>query len=243
MHGAARTSGAAIDHYEFFESSSGSVHGVVLKDGRAVVVKGHRPSVACGYLDAIADVQTALADAGSPAPRPLIRPLRVGFGHVTAETMLPRSPATDAHAPEMRAAVAYGLARFIETARPYTDHLAGQRPPLEVSGDQLYPTPHSPRFDFEATSGGAEWIDALAREARAHLQRPTRGPYARPRRLAHRESVRSRRAHRRGLRLGQHRGRSRNRCARHGGYDVQRGLAPTDWSSISRAVGDRRVRH
>lgn len=29
------------------------------------------------------------------------------------------------------------------------------------------PTPHSPVFDFEATSAGAEWIDALATEAAA----------------------------------------------------------------------------
>jgi hypothetical protein len=31
----------------------------------------------------------------------------------------------------------------------------------------LYPVPHSPLFDFEATARGAEWIDDLARSARS----------------------------------------------------------------------------
>lgn len=38
--------GAGIERYEFFSSSIGSVHGVVLSDGRAVVVKDHGPGSA-----------------------------------------------------------------------------------------------------------------------------------------------------------------------------------------------------
>ena len=34
-------------------------------------------------------------------------------------------------------------------------------------GKNLYPQPHSKLFDFEATAGGAEWIDDFARRARA----------------------------------------------------------------------------
>ena len=67
--------GAAIARYEFFESSSGSVHGVVLTDSRAVVVKGHRAAVSGDYLAAVRVVQAALADAGHPAPRPLVGPV------------------------------------------------------------------------------------------------------------------------------------------------------------------------
>jgi len=33
----------------------------------------------------------------------------------------------------------------------------------------LYPPPHSTLFDFEATAAGAEWIDAIARDALAVL--------------------------------------------------------------------------
>ena len=52
--------------YEFFDSSSGSVHGVTLGDGRAVVVKGHRPAVLRRYLDAVASLQSELAAQGVP---------------------------------------------------------------------------------------------------------------------------------------------------------------------------------
>src|SRR6516164_8922193 len=60
--------GAAVDHYLFFDSSSGSVHGLTLTDGRAVVLKAHRPAVAAAYLRAVAVVQKALADGAYPAP-------------------------------------------------------------------------------------------------------------------------------------------------------------------------------
>src|SRR6266404_3317009 len=84
--------GASVERYEFFESSSGSVHGVLLTDGRAVVVKGHRAAVTRDYLAEVTDLQTALADSGYPAPRPLAGPVAAGGGHVTAEVMLDRSP-------------------------------------------------------------------------------------------------------------------------------------------------------
>jgi hypothetical protein len=35
--------------------------------------------------------------------------------------------------------------------------------------DELWPEPHDRRFDFAATAGGAEWIDALAVAARERL--------------------------------------------------------------------------
>ena len=40
---------------------------------------------------------------------------------------------------------------------------------MVVAGDGLWPTPHDRRFDFEATRGGAAWIDAIARTAQ-HLR-------------------------------------------------------------------------
>jgi Ser/Thr protein kinase RdoA (MazF antagonist) len=162
--------GAAIDHYRFFEASSGSVHGVALTDGREVVVKGHRPAVAATYLRAVAVVQKALADAAYPAPQPLAGPLPLRTGHMTAETMLPRGSGADGHAPHVRAALARGLARFVEITRPYTTMFAAVREPMEVADGELYPTPHSPRFDFAATAPGAEWIDELAAAARARLR-------------------------------------------------------------------------
>src|SRR3954447_6101439 len=81
---------ARIARYRFFDSSSGSVHGVELTDGRAVVVKGHRPSAAVDHLGAALRVQWALAAAGFPAPEPLAGPTALGTGHLTAERLLPQ---------------------------------------------------------------------------------------------------------------------------------------------------------
>jgi hypothetical protein len=156
----ARNLGAGIEHYEFFDSSSGSVHGVALGDGRRVVVKVHRPSVPTAYLDALARVQHAFADAGRPAPRPLVRVERI-----TAETMLGPFPKVDAHDPHVRRTLARGLAAFVSDASRLD--ATGLAHPLAVPDGALYPPPHSARFDFEATAGGAEWIDEFARAAQA----------------------------------------------------------------------------
>ena len=161
--------GAPIERYEFFESSSGSVHGVVLTDGRSVVVKGHRAAVTHDYLAAVMDLQTALADSGYPAPRPLIGPVAVGAGHVTAEVMLDRSPGVNGHDPGVRVALAAGLAQFVRLSGRHCDRLARVAHPMRVPAGALYPTPHSPRFDFASTASGAEWIDDLAAQARARL--------------------------------------------------------------------------
>ena len=60
--------GSGIARYRFFDSSSGSVHGVELTDGRAVVVKGHRAVVGASFLTAVLGVQADLAAQGFPAP-------------------------------------------------------------------------------------------------------------------------------------------------------------------------------
>jgi Ser/Thr protein kinase RdoA (MazF antagonist) len=168
--------GAPIERYEFFESSSGSVHGVVLRDGRSVVVKGHRSTVTRDYLVAVRDVQAALAASGYPAPSPLAGPVAVGGGHVTAEVMLDRSPGVDGHDPGVRAALALGLAQFIDLSRPHRDRLGRVAHPMRVPDGALYPTPHSPRFDFGSTARGAEWIDTLRSRATKRFRSSTEVP-------------------------------------------------------------------
>jgi Ser/Thr protein kinase RdoA (MazF antagonist) len=162
--------GAPIERYEFFESSSGSVHGVVLTDGRSVVVKAHRAAVTRDYLDAVIDLQAALGKSGYPAPRPLAGPIALGNGHVTAEVMLDRSARVDGHDRGVREALATGLAQFVRLSRPSCRRFAQVTHPMRVPDGALYPTPHSPRFDFATTGSGAEWIDDLAARARAQLR-------------------------------------------------------------------------
>ena len=161
--------GAPIARYRFFDSSSGSVHGVELTDGRAVVVKGHRPDAALDHLAAALAVQQTLAAAGFPAPTPLAGPTAIGPGHLTAEQLLVQHRPPETHAPEVRRTLAAGLARFVALAAPHLDRLRPYAHPLHRLVDGLYPVPHSPRFDFVATAAGAEWIDDLMRGARARL--------------------------------------------------------------------------
>ncbi|MBM3673673.1 MAG: hypothetical protein FJW88_01790 [Actinobacteria bacterium] len=167
--------GGAIEAYEFFEASSGSVHGVRLTDGRSVVVKGHRASVRRDYLDAVASVQGALATDGFPAPRPLVPATPCGSGHLAAEVMLRCRGGADGHHPAVRAVLARGFARFVRLGEPHRARLEGVSHPLTAPDGALYPVPHSPRFDFAATRGGAEWIDELRMESLARLRTTSAG--------------------------------------------------------------------
>jgi Ser/Thr protein kinase RdoA (MazF antagonist) len=169
--------GARIAQYHFFESSSGSVHGVALTDGRDVVVKVHRPGVPRVFLDGLHAVQSEMVGHGCPGPRPLVAPTVARPGHVTAEAMLGPFAKADGHDPRVRGALAGGLVAFLAQARAlFPDGAAGLVHPMNVADGELYPEPHSMRFDFTATSAGAEWIDELAREARTRLAKIDPGP-------------------------------------------------------------------
>ena len=67
--------------------------------------------------------------------------------------------------PRCRRTIAEGLAQVLALLR----NASGEYRYLTRSGlgKNLYPQPHSKLFDFEATAGGAEWIDDFARRARA----------------------------------------------------------------------------
>ena len=64
-------------------------------------------------------------------------------------------------------ASATGLARLVTVAEELapTAVAALALHPMRTAEGELYPEPHSPLFDFEATAGGAGWIDELARVA------------------------------------------------------------------------------
>jgi aminoglycoside phosphotransferase (APT) family kinase protein len=168
-----RELGASIAGHHFYAVSVSSVHGVRLVDGRDVVIKVRRPAelnpdmpFTRAALTDIVRCMGRLADEGYPCPRPLAGPVEVGLGLATAEELMERGAKPDGFDPRDRERMAWELARLVAILRVQVPTLEGLtfRP---LAPDRLYPTPHSPIFDFEATGAGAEWIDALAHRARA----------------------------------------------------------------------------
>ena len=155
--------GSAISRYEFYSVGVGSTHGLLLGDGRRVVVKVHRATTDVAQLSAVHQVQRHLAAAGFPAPQPLRGPTPLARGIAVAEELLDRGAWRDAHDPEVRRLVAGGLARQIELSRELVG-LAGLES-VTTAMRQRWVTPHDRRFDFPATSEGADWIERLAAEA------------------------------------------------------------------------------
>jgi hypothetical protein len=147
----------------FVEASVGVVAGFRLRDSRGIVVKVHQPTVSLAFLRSVHVVQAALADAGFPAPRPLGEPRPLARGHATVEELLDRGDRRDGHDASVRRAMARALAALIELA-PDVDDIGGG---ILERTDAVWPQPHSPIFDFEATRHGTEWIDEYAERARS----------------------------------------------------------------------------
>ena len=142
-----------------FEASVGALFGVRLRDGSRVAVKVHKLFSDEAYLADVHTLQTRLAAAGFPAPRPLRR-----VGLVTVDEWLDDGSFRDAHEPAVRRAMVRELWRFHRLAT--ATGLRPRRSFLRPEG-ALWPKPHNALFDFDATTAGAEWIDEIARTARA----------------------------------------------------------------------------
>ena len=85
--------------------------------------------------------------------------------------MLDRGDTLDAHVPDHRRFVATALARLVKVGKEI-DVPSTLRASHE---DGLWPRPHDRRFDFGGTADGAEWIDDIARSARAQMSDITAG--------------------------------------------------------------------
>jgi hypothetical protein len=153
----------------FFTVSVGALFGVVLADGSRAAMKLHQAHIPAAELRAMQRVQMHLSDSAFPCPRPLLEPEPLLNGLATAEEWRADG---DYALPDTRSRrnLATLLARQID--------LCAELPAADVrtwipSSDQLWPRPHNALFDFDATRAGAEWIDEVAREAKA---RNRRGP-------------------------------------------------------------------
>jgi hypothetical protein len=163
--------GAGVAGYVFQTASVSSVHGVVLTDGRWVVIKA-KPDAATNLdlpfdersLDHIHRAQCRLRDAGFPCPRPLLGPTPLGNGLATVEAYLD-GDARDAHEPHVRRLLADGLAAHMALLAPLA--ATTQLRHFALSPDRLFPQPHSKLFEPCEAEADIGWVRDLARRARA----------------------------------------------------------------------------
>ena len=166
-----RELGSGVAHGLFYQTSIGSVSGVELVDTRRVVVKVHQPERTLSWLSEVARVQRHLASLGLYATELLAGPSSLGRGHATVERFADGGTVDDAHRPEIRRALAQALYEIVAACRPLVSGSQFERPLLFSAPEaRLWPVPHSKLFDFEATSAGAEWIDAIAIAARSEMK-------------------------------------------------------------------------
>jgi hypothetical protein len=143
-----------------FEVSIGACFGLRLRDGSRIALKIHAQRFDLAYLAAVQRVQAHLIARGFPCPRPLgVR------GRATLEEWVDAGEYRDAHDPAVRRVMAEYLARLVELATEL--HPLEGMEPYRPADRPLWPVPHWPIFDFEATAAGAEWIDEIASRARA----------------------------------------------------------------------------
>ena len=151
----------------WYRSSVAAVAGVVLDDGQEVVVRAYRRDVSPRFLDGVVRVQRHLAGRGFRCAVPLGEPVSTRGLIGRLESMRadpgPRRPALS----DM-AASARGLSQMIGLAAT-VDPAGLDAHPMVLPDEQVYPPPHSPLFDFDATAAGAGWIDEIATSARERM--------------------------------------------------------------------------
>ncbi|MDC0672543.1 phosphotransferase [Nannocystis radixulma] len=161
--------GPGVAAYLFCSSSVGSTHGLILADGRRVVLKARPPPdtnpdlpLDRESLRQVVRVQRFLTAHDYPCPEPLLEPEPLGRGLATVETYLDAGRLVDGHDPRGRRLIAASLAEHIALLRrmpdpPRLDHFA-------VPDARLFPMPHGKIFKPSEPDTG--WVRALARRAR-----------------------------------------------------------------------------
>jgi Phosphotransferase enzyme family len=156
----------------FYRRGVGAVFGIILTDGRRVVVKVHRPELNPLGIEGCRAVQRRLAEQGLPAPMPIGDVVPLAHGVAAAEDMIDIGTTADAHRPNVRSVLAFGLHAFVEAAAPMVGEVdLAAAFPLGLGSDQLWSTPHDLRFDFSLA--GAAWVDEVASDAKRRLHAST----------------------------------------------------------------------
>ena len=157
--------GQGISYCEFWEFSISTTFGLRLHNGERVVVKArHLSNISLEALQAACHVQQALAAQGFPCPKIILPPTPLVAGVASVEELVDLGERGNAHQPKIRQAMAQGLANLVQQALPFVN-VAGLAQ-NQLRRHPLWGKPHNALFDFERTSEGAEWIDAIATQAR-----------------------------------------------------------------------------
>jgi hypothetical protein len=163
-----RSLGSALRDGFLYEVSAGVVIGCHLADGRRLILKGFQPRWTPTFLAAVKRVQRFLHAAGFPCPQPLDVEVRVGAAVMLAESVLP-DPGVGSASAGARRQLAVGLAELVERCRDLDEPGLAEHP-LRRPFHGVFPEPHSPIFDFDATRDGAEWIEQIALRAREIIE-------------------------------------------------------------------------
>lgn len=161
-----RQLGSGIARIRFRAGRIDAVWGVDLADGRAVVIKIHRPPADVEALRATADAKRLLVASHFPCPTPLSGPDDIDRRVVTAETLIVGS-VPDGRDAATRRLLADGLARHIQLLRGRPDLVrrAGPGPSWCHYQSGPWPVPHDTLLDFSTTAPGYEWLDQFGRRA------------------------------------------------------------------------------
>jgi hypothetical protein len=164
--GAKQRLGSPVAGVRFRAGRIDVVWAVELEDGRAVVIKTHRPPVDLDAVRVTREAQLLLAGAGLPCAVPLAGPDEVDGRVLTAETLVV-GETPDGRDPAIRLSLADGLARHIAILGDHPDLVAraGSGPSWCHYQSGPWPTPHDAMVDFRPTPSGFEWLDAFGRRA------------------------------------------------------------------------------
>ena len=156
--------GSGVREALFYVSSAGCVAGVVLDDGRRVVIKAYQSQWGRPFLSAVRRVQERLTEARFPCPRPIFGPEPAGPALATVEELVPDPGMRTLRESEMELS-ARGLAAQVALCRGLSELDLRRYHPLRATAGELYPQPHNPIFDFSLRAEDARWIDQLAEAA------------------------------------------------------------------------------
>ena len=163
---ARRRLGSPIANVRFRAGRIDVVWGVDLEDGRAVIIKIHRPPVDTDAIQTAHDAQHLLSRSGFPCAMPLVGPDAVEGHILTAETLMDGAT-PDGRDPAGRRLLAEGLARHIAILRDQSDLVrrAGRGPSWCHYQSGPWPVPHDTLVDFTSTASGFEWLDIFGQRA------------------------------------------------------------------------------